>query len=223
MRDGKFEKELRELTYEAEAIPKQLKEIKRRGRHVQSCENKVRKASVRFERARRICLNLPKPWQYYTAHGVGRNLYARPEVQEINDANNRLYNEKDYLRHTVERYEKRYTDRAELKSRFRELPDMIESAKQLAEIEAKKKALRLTRAKPETGWKSKWQEVAPGVVIQANKLKAYLKTFKEVYPIGEETATVENGFFTFWPYSYTNRVFLKLKCYTWQQAEYCRQ
>jgi hypothetical protein len=219
MREGKRERELKELKYEMKSIPISLKEIKRRGRHVQSCQNKVRKAAARFERARRICLDLPKPWTSYHAHGKGMNLYANPKVQEIHDADKRLFNERDYLRMAVESYHKRYTDRVELKARLRKLPDLIESAMQLAEIEAKKKALRLAKAKPEKNWRDQWQEVVDGLVVSAKTLKAYLKTFSHPVPFDENTVKVDtvNQMFTYRP---SGNTFLKLPCYTWEQAEY---
>jgi len=123
------------------------------------------------------------------------------------------------LDYTVKHYDARYADRKELKARLRELPDLIESARQLAEIEAKKKAARLAKAKPEKDWKAQWQEVADGLVVRANILKAYLKTFKGIYPVNEESVTVENNTFIFRPFYWNERVFLKLKCYTWEQAE----
>jgi hypothetical protein len=149
------------------------------------------------------------------------NLYANPKVQEIHDADKRLFNERDYLRRAVESYHKRYTDRAELKSRLRKLPDLIECARHLAEIEAKKKALKLAKAKPEKNWKDQWQEVADGLVVSAKILRAYLKTFSHPIPFTEETVHVDtiSNMFTYRPCGNT---FLKLPCLTWEEAAYRR-
>jgi len=149
------------------------------------------------------------------------NLYANPKVQEIHDADKRLFNEKDSLRVAVESYHARYSERKELKARLRELPDLIESAKQLAEIEAKKKALRLAKARPEKDWKSQWQEVVDGLVVSAKTLRAYLKTFSDPAPFNEGTVQVDtvNQTFTYRP-SMLRNAFLKLPCYTWEQASY---
>ena len=206
------------LLNEEKAIPKQLTGIKRRGRKVRSCQNSLRWATVRVEQARRCCLSLPKPWQSYQAHGKNKNLYARPEVTEIWEALRRKRFAEDVLHTSLERYESRYTDRAELRKRFRELPDLIESAKQLAEIEAKKKALKLAKAKPAKEWRDQWQEVVDGLVVSSKTLRAYLKTFSRPVPFDEDTVRVdaENMVFTYRPAVNT---FLKLPCYTWEQAE----
>ncbi len=219
MREGKYEKELRELTREMESIPRRLTEIKARGRKMRTCENKLRKAKARFEVARRACLDLPKSWRDYKAHGKIRDRYANPKVQAINDANERLSQAYDFLRYAVKSYNNRYADRKELKDRLRDLPDLIESAKQLAEIEAKRKASK--KPKPATDWKSKWREVAPGLVVPFNTLKAYVKTFENPIPVNEETVTVLNNVFILRPVNNRN-IYLKLPCYTWEQAERMR-
>ena len=218
MRQGKREQELNGLLYEAESIPKQLTGIKRRGRKVRSCQNSLRWAAVKVEQARRRCESLPKPWTSYASHGKNHDLYARPEVTDIRRELRRKGFFEDSLRNAVTSYNTRYTDRAELRKRFRELPDLIESARQLFEIEAKKKAAKLAKAKPEKNWRDQWQEVVDGLVVSSKTLRAYLKTFSHPVPLDEDTGPVdtENMVFTYRPAVNT---FLKLHCFTWEQAE----
>ena len=222
MREGKYERELSALENEPGLIKRRLAEIKRRGRKICSCDKVLRKAKARFEIARRTCLSLPKSWRDYSSHGKNRDRYARPEVQRINDANKKLSWKYDDLKRAIESYNNRYADRKELRSRLKVLPDLIESAKQLAEIEAKKKAARLAKAKPEKDWKSKWQEVAPGLVIPSNTLRAYIKTFPYPVQLDEDTVQVFNNVFTLRPLYYNQRVYLKMPCHTWEQAERMR-
>jgi hypothetical protein len=221
MRQGRYERELRNLEWEPESIQRHLVEIKTRGRKVRTCEKMLRKAKGCFEFARRACLDLPKSWRSYKAHGKNRDLYANPKVQRINDAYKKLSMTGDSLRYAIQCYKNRYAVKKELKARLQILPDLIESAKQLAEIEAKKKALRMAKAKPEKDWKSKWREVAPGLVVPFNTLKAYVKTFDDPIPVNKETVSIHNDIFTLRPVSNRN-IYLKLPCYTWEQAERMR-
>lgn len=219
MRQGKYEQELSGLLNEEKAIPKKLTGIKRRGRKVRSCQNSLRKAEARVERARRRCESLPKPWTSYASHGKNHDLYARQEVTDIRRELREKGFFEDSLRNAVASYNSRYTDREELRDRFRILPDLIESAKQLAAIEAKRKAAK--KAKPEKNWRDQWQEVVDGLVVSSKTLRAYLKTFSHPVPFDEDTVQVdaENMTFTYRPAVNT---FLKLHCFTWEQAERMR-
>jgi hypothetical protein len=219
MREGKYEREFRNLEYEPASLRRQLTGIKTRGRKVRSCQKGVRKARGHFELTRRACLDLPKSWRSYKPHGRDKDLYANPKVQAVNNAYKKLWWTDDRLRESIKSYNARYADRKELKARLRILPDLIESAKQLAEIEAKRKAAK--KPKSITAWKSKWQEVAPGLVIPAKTLKSYIKTFPVPIPLNEETVTVKHEIFTLKPWANIN-TYLKLPCYTWQQAERMR-
>lgn len=221
MREGRYERELRNLEYEPESIKRQLAKIKARGRKVRSCQKGVRKAKGRFEFARRACLDLPKSWRSYKSHGKNRDLYANPKVQRVNDAYKNLSRVDDMLRGAIKSYNNRYAERKELKARLRILPDLTESAKQLAEIEAKRKATKQAKAKPAKDWRSKWREVAPGLVVPYNTLKAYVKTFNNPIQVNEETVTVRDDVFILRPVNNRN-IYLKLPCYTWAQAERMR-
>lgn len=228
MRQGQYEKELQSLKCELRVIPTSLIAIKRQGREVKACEKQVRKNKVKFEYARRACLDLPKPWKSYHAHGKFRNLYTRPEVQAIHEALNKLHYSIEKLKKTIESYQNRYDARKAFKARLRLLPDEIECVKALYEIELKRKVAREAKAKPKTDWKLHWQEVAPGLVVAANKLKSYLKTFDNPIPLNDDTVKINyvkdtwnetiKYFFTFQPFN-NRRTYLKLPCYTWEQAE----
>ena len=220
MREGKYERELRELEKKPESIHRGLRATRARGRQMRTYEKKLRKAKARFEVARRACLDLPKSWRDYKAHGKIRDRYANPKVQAIHDANKKLSWAYDGLKNAVKSFNTRHADRKELKALLRKLPDLIESAKQLAEIEARKKVAK--KPKPEKDWKSKWQEVAPGLVVPANTVKAYIKTFPKQIPFNNYTVQVSNdAVFTLRPMQNPN-VYLKLPCVTWEQAERMR-
>jgi len=218
MREGKYERELRELNCEfLKSIPRQLLEIKSRGRKVRSSKKRLRKAMARVEYAQRNCVHLPKPWQAYHSHGKYQDRYARPEVQEMHQALRLLDYAKGNLQRAVEAYQARYTERREFKNRLRCLPDLIETAKSLSEIEAKKKALKQAKTQPKD-WKLKWQEVVPGLVVPAKTVKAYIKTFPGLVPLNEDTVQISNNVFMLRP-TMNDRVYLKLPCHTWEQAE----
>ena len=220
MREGRYQRELRELTYELKVIPRQLLEIKLRGLKVKSAYKSLRKASARVEQAGRVCRTLPKSWKSYRPHGKYQNHYARPEVEKMHDALNRYRQARETLQMAIESYHCRYDERKKLKLRAKSLPDLIESAKQITEIELRRKVMKAEKAKGKIE-KSKWQEVAPGFVVKADIFRRYVKTFKQVRPLDENSTRIDNGMFTFWP-TFRNRVYLKLPCYTLQESQYVR-
>jgi hypothetical protein len=219
MRKGRYEQELDSLEMELKNIPRLLTKIKARGRKLESAKNSLRKASARFELCRRDCLSLPKSWELYRAHGRYRNLYDNPKVQAIHNAMGKLEWADKHLAGAVEYYNKRLADRKELKSRLKSLPDEIESAKILYDIESKRKKERELKVKPPKNWRDIWQEVADGLFIPAKTLKAYLKTFQKPIELTEENVTIKDKWFILKPSPY-KRDYLKLNCYTFDQVRF---